>query len=55
MSEQHWNTQNIVDLIKSKHPTFNISVSGPGGDVDTDNIEVSANGGEAIICGYNYD
>lgn len=41
----HWNTQKIIETLKKELPVeVDISINGPGGDVDTNSIHVHPKG-----------
>jgi hypothetical protein len=48
-----WQTAKVVDLLKA--PGWKLNVSSPGGDYDTDVINVTSRGGKGSldICGFD--
>jgi hypothetical protein len=52
-----WNTDEIKELIREIAPGVRIHNSGPGGDVDTDNLVIYFNGipGRLHLCGFITD
>jgi len=56
MTKTHWNTDDVIGAIKGKLPNVTVDNTGPGGDVDTDNLVVRLpGGGNLLLCGFITD